>query len=668
MKTKWLGFAITALLALQPAWVFADDDGDAESSLPGLLKLYREIGLPLPPKDAKLVRQENGRFWLNGVRQPQEYRLGFLFRLQEKQGGLIYLEGTHEFHYETKHGCEEVAPTKTAASETFGFRPDIIVAVQCQSLGWNDLAADIFSSVRDSSNDSPQKEILHSAWYFWTQRIADPKFDRRTISSVLKRIMALDRDQATKEHNSLVQTLDLAMAPNKAKPGTAQALIDDLVDVTDIDTGSDFPKEVEARESSYWKLVRLGFDAVPAFLEHLEDRRLSRTYRPSYTGSSGRLEHLLVSDLVAELLEELAGSQASKNWRTRILETSDTSEFLMKSDVLVWWREAQKEGEESYLIRHVLLPGKRGIHFDPAWPNEHQLHVLGTKYPRDLEATYRDILNKQPRMDSWPVAKEIAASNLSASEKTRIFLAGTAAKNLDHRSTAIGQLLKLDHELAVTILIKTLAELPDKPQEPCWSSPEGQLAVLAVKVDDARSWQALTRVATKADPALRIEILNSVTYVEAQSVRRLQFLSGFLADLRIRELKAQRAITEDPLAFSDFTKLEVRNVAALALESILKMNAQSKENWQQKDWARLREQVRDQLLLKGVEAAESLESCRNRLGNAVNRSFHFTIPDARPKAFLGISNFSSRAADLCQTSLPRIIRRRGHVHGDLQQH
>ncbi len=605
MNTKWSGLAVIAMLACQPTCVLADDD--AESSLPGLLKLYQKVGLPLPPKNAKLVRTGNGGGnRSNGVLLPEEFSLGFLFKSQETQG-TVYLEGTNEYPYEASPKCKEIEPTKTAAKETFGFRPNIVMAVQCQFLGWSELATDILSSSRKISSGSPRSEILSNAWYVWTQRILDPKSDRRPISAMLKWIMAHDNELATKQNKSLVHSLDLAMAKSQAKPGTTLALIDSLVDVTNTDTGSGFRTGVEARNSSYWQLVRLGFDAVPALLEHLEDNRLTRTYRPWFTGSSGRTGHLLVSDLAAELLEELAGSQTSNYWRKCILEDFGANEPLVKSDVLAWWREAKKVGEKPYLVRNVLQShqsGKNsGMHFTPEWPNEHQLYVLGSKYPQELEAIYKGVLKKQPLVDSWPVVREIVASNLSASEKIRLLQTGVAAKDPEHQATAIGQLLELDHEEAVAILTKILAVLPSKLQASQPSGLVGQLAFFVVKADDARSWQALTRIATKADPLVRIEILDRMIYAETRSTRRLDFIAGFLADTGVRELKAQGGFPRVDCAFSDFKKLEVRNAAAMALACILKMTIQQPvEEWQKEDWAKLQKQVREQLIKNGVEA------------------------------------------------------------------
>jgi hypothetical protein len=47
--------AILCVLTWRPAVLIASDDPPA-ASLAELLKLYQDVGLPLPPKNAKLVR------------------------------------------------------------------------------------------------------------------------------------------------------------------------------------------------------------------------------------------------------------------------------------------------------------------------------------------------------------------------------------------------------------------------------------------------------------------------------------------------------------------------------------------------------------------------------------------------------------------------------------
>src|SRR5207248_4057880 len=66
-----------------------------ENSLEQLLEDYRAYGLPLPPKDAPLVRfVSGGGGKVNGVEQPPNYSLGFLLRAGTKTEPPDILGGT----------------------------------------------------------------------------------------------------------------------------------------------------------------------------------------------------------------------------------------------------------------------------------------------------------------------------------------------------------------------------------------------------------------------------------------------------------------------------------------------------------------------------------------------------------------------------------------------
>jgi hypothetical protein len=122
-----------------------------------------------------------------------------------------------------------------------------------------------------------------------------------------------------------------------------------------------------------------------------------------------------------------------------------------------------------------------------------------------------------------------------------------------------------------------------------------------VEADDEGPWQALERLAKKADVGLRLEILKHCGYSKSQSARRLEFLAVFLADKEVRYVATNAKLFHGPYAFFHFPKLEIRNGAASIIGGILELKNQPNEKWQAKDWAEFREQVRDGLRLKGIE-------------------------------------------------------------------
>jgi hypothetical protein len=164
--------------------------------------------------------------------------------------------------------------------------------------------------------------------------------------------------------------------------------------------------------------------------------------------------------------------------------------------------------------------------------------------------------------------------------------------------------MKLDRQQFAEILIKTLDGFSGKPTERYWTCPESALAYLVVEADNEGAWQALERLAKKADVGLRMEILSNCEYSKSQSTRRLEFLAAFLADKEDRDAAANVKLFQVPYAFHGFPKLEVRNGAACVIGRILDFKNPPNAKWQAKDWAEFREQVRNGLRVKGIEVPD----------------------------------------------------------------
>jgi hypothetical protein len=81
-------------------------------------------------------------------------------------------------------------------------------------------------------------------------------------------------------NRALLRSLEAALVPSNAKPGSVEALIDVLVELDDekkwtVDAFADPGPQ-------YLKLSLLGFAAVPALIEHLDDDRLTRSVKQGF--------------------------------------------------------------------------------------------------------------------------------------------------------------------------------------------------------------------------------------------------------------------------------------------------------------------------------------------------------------------------------------------------
>src|SRR5205807_7141528 len=119
-----------------------------EKGFDQLLADYRGYGLPLPPKNAKLVRFEaGGRYILNDKLMPPTYFLGFLLQPGTKDKPPLLLVGTQEICLDAHKTVEivEIVEPKLVKSidlrwwepSTFELNAGLAIALQCKARGWN---------------------------------------------------------------------------------------------------------------------------------------------------------------------------------------------------------------------------------------------------------------------------------------------------------------------------------------------------------------------------------------------------------------------------------------------------------------------------------------------------------------------------------------------------
>jgi len=321
---------------------------------------------------------------------------------------------------------------------------------------------------------------------------------------------------------------------------------------------------------------------VPTLIDHLDDDRLTRSIRQGFNNFPAW--NLRIKDVVSDLLQELAGEELGKHWLRR-----QQGWAVEKGDAEAWWDKARKEGEEVYLLGHVLPEGAKA-----EWPNSRTLSIITEKYPQHLPKLYRTILDERPKMQSWPVAEALARSSLPAEKKLELFRHAANHKDLEHRRVGLRELQKLDPQQFLTILLATLEALPKTPTEPYWKCPEAGFAHLVLATDDPRAWKMLEKVAKRSDVGLRMEFMNPMNYSyieDRQRQQRLDFLAAFLDDAEAPDVKANPEMFSGPHAGFTFARLEVRDLAAMIIASILGMPDQPDRAWTPQQWEKLRAQV-----------------------------------------------------------------------------
>jgi hypothetical protein len=256
---------------------------------------------------------------------------------------------------------------------------DAELAVHCHARGWTELAAKILD--QKSQPDQPLLEaaLADTAWGYWLGELQKPATDRAKIARLLKIVSEHRVGPFAKYDGRILDAIDRSLLPGKGTPGTVEALIDALIDVTDTDQTRRFGGGQDV-SPAYMKVARLGFDAVPALIAHLDDERLTRAYEHGFNNFRGY--HYMVGDVCCDLLQGIAGEELGKDWLRRL-----QGYRLDKEAVEGWWADAQKVGEEAYFVKHVL-----GVNDEQGGVNRLMLDVLAhTSSKYDLpDSAYPD--------------------------------------------------------------------------------------------------------------------------------------------------------------------------------------------------------------------------------------------------------------------------------------
>jgi hypothetical protein len=556
----------------------ADAARPTKALLDLLLQRYKLYELPFPPADAPLVRVEGYRSGTDGV-SIQHYYIGFHIPGTKSGDPGRVLIGAEPLHEPGRREVPKpVEPRPESLQETDD--PSLELAVLCHARGWTGLAAAVLARITRDDEPLPETALADSAWDYWLSELRKPGTDRKGIARVLKVVAKGRVGKEAAEDERILDGLARSLVPGKGKPGTVEAVIDDLVEVTHTDRSELFPR-ADKMHPAYAKAARLGFDAVPALIAHLEDGRLTRAYSQGLNNFRGR--HYMIGDVCCDLLQGLAGNELCKDWVRRLQEYR-----VDRAAVEAWWAGAKKVGEEAYFVRHV-LGAKDG------WVNELMLDVLAHKYPKRLPEVYRRMLAERPELTDSAVADAVAGAALPAETKRELFVEAARGKALDNRIDGIARLQEFDPAKALELLLAELDRVPETPAGNYGSCPESRLAGPVRQFNDPAAWAALEKTARRVDVGLRMEYLDAMTRPDLSPAERtasMAFLAKFLDDATVRDVAGSTKYEGPYAGFIGFPKIEVRNFAAQELAWFLDLDAEPKPEWTTAEWEKFRADVR----------------------------------------------------------------------------
>jgi hypothetical protein len=235
------------------------------------------------------------------------------------------------------------------------------------------------------------------------------------------------------------------------------------------------------------------------------------------------------------------------------------------------------------------------------------LWLLARRHPRALPGVYRKLLDEHPGMQDAAVVYAVAMSGLSREEKIELFTRAARGK-LTHRHSALWQLRQLGAREFDTLLADTLDALPDASTR---KSPESSLPVLAARTGNPRVWQSLERLSRRSKGAIRVGVLRAAFEAKDPGLlrRRVRLLSSLLDDET--EEEGELGPWNDPAAPRwDFSRIEIRDLAALAIALVLKLPTDLppedwedwKVPWTPGQWESLRDKVRQALRKQSLDS------------------------------------------------------------------
>ncbi|CAN5130725.1 hypothetical protein BH10PLA2_BH10PLA2_34020 [soil metagenome] len=550
--------------------------------LQDLLKLYRELELPLPPKTAKLLsfshpmmlipgggifvadtarggfgggRIGGGGFAGGGIggggNAPNNLSVAIVTKDAKIQSGPTFFAQFREQIAEGDCGTgQAIDVTKPISSGIAALDDVLVMAIQCQALDLPIAARSFLARCPESSSRNRiHTRLRKEAWNYWYYQLLLKDGDRPAIAKRLGAMLKSDPGLATAELLAFSINLDKTLKPSIAKPGSVEALIDALVEFK----CDDFETDV----SPFWQLHLRGFEAVPDLLSHLNDGRMTRGVRPVPSRVDFSLvEPILVQQVVAQVLETLAGISVPSSFSSS-MQTS----ILNKQKILAWWLKVHKQGEEAYLVSQVLKDDRMSLSC-----RSYLTHLLLIKYPGHLMAIYDAARSGNLQMDSH-------------------------AWHLWWR--AFASLAILDKQAFIVFLIERLNAIPRYVSGSYPNTFEVRLASLTLKSTDPQVWKALERAAKQTEIGLRIEILGCLSDPEEKNdlPEHYRFLLSFLNDDQIRD-RTSSFQYEKGCAASEYEKIAVRDFAALQICKLAKQDVPVDAKRTADEWAKIRLRAR----------------------------------------------------------------------------
>jgi hypothetical protein len=572
-----------------------------------LAQIAKRHGMPMPPKEAKLVL---GYRYSTLLGKPA-YSPAFLLR-SSSDGGCRLLVGDKETVLQSPTGgapnWREFVLGDVPDQESFAVHLHLpsafVCAAQLEEIGQHEQAAQLLQQVINRAQSTrkragwarPREVVIepldlrltmaycayaHTVSELHKRRERWPEI-RKQLQSLLEEFPKLrtplfedlaatldGREPSTDSIEALLlewsrQALEAPLGPFEYVPGQG-----DKPDQQDQDY-KDYLLNGPARE-----IVLRGFDAVPALIALRHDRRL--TVHWIGTADDGTPQLRRVGDLACDLLREISGFHDENSLSVPFPDE------VSEPDVATWkyWFElATAQGEREYYVENLRIsPGDSRYASLP--------FIVAAKYPESL----REVCDRFDGNEELPYALDSAIARAPLPVASRVELLEHLVKHSlrDDTPDVLHELAGVDHARAAELALPLLAKFPIDVEERYHLCPEARLAGIVAQLDDPRVWRALLASTQRASVGLRVEMLVRVHDETRERTRlnELAYLAAFLDDETVCDSERGRDVPPET---------SVRHVAAAILGGMLDLRAATTLKAQSpEEWDALRAQVRERL-------------------------------------------------------------------------
>ncbi len=624
---SWTLAVVLSLLPMHPyTWAAAQGtkEENKSASLSDLVKLYHEFGLPHPSKQARVVRKGNPRpNQLDNVTEVSEFEFAFAepekTAFDESWIWSGFRKTTSPYVVERYDSPPKPETVIRYLDWYDGKEPRaLIFAIQCSIAGYHELASFYLRRFQRAMRAPPDLILLKAALEYWYQEFHNPQRDRVTIVAKLKQLRqrpelnSSDEDVLTflqrKELDSYLRQLDLTLIPSKAKSQSIEAMIDALVDYSGRKKGADsdrldsrLPRENAVRflyfsechsePEMILQLSRLGFDAVPALIEHVDDQRLTRKTRELF-GGDGRVSPFSVwhtesvGDVCRKILSIFFDFNENHNFS---IINNEIIWNIKKSDYIKKWDSMKLKTDYE-----LALAKSHGAH-----PLNQDLIVdfILHKKSNNYKIAYDDFLKRKTPEDLLcTLVQKLALSQLPKDEKLHLLHEAARHPSLLVQLEALKGLLLLDNALFSKVCMDLLEKQPLSEVRVQDRIAHLEFARLALSTDDRKVMSRLAAYGKKLPLQQRMSLLGDLG-LSLPLYNRLElyyFLTQFLDDKEVCKTDNKN----EYFYFSSYlciNRIEVRNFAAFQLLQAMQIERPINDQTSDQTWKNIRDLVQDEV-------------------------------------------------------------------------